>query len=198
MQRTLLILSLIVIAILLALLWFNQKQHSTEIKALKQATLDSSKVYAKTKAAIQAQIRTVEAENSAALERSVKLAIAYKLENSRLKAALNRAKTGRVDTLLSAEPQLRYFIAYYDSINLHQSMRIDTLEIEKRVAKQLCDAIIFKKNELIAVQEKEITYLYSEIDKRDKIIDKQNRKLRRQKRWIVLLGLANAAPRGGY
>jgi hypothetical protein len=172
-MKTLLVLALVVIAILLALLYFNQDKHSAEVEQLKQATIDSLARHDSLQNRLEVRIRTAEAEKSAALKRDSTSKVTYKAENDRLRAALIRARTVRVDSIIDSEPELRYYLAYYDSLSAHQSMRIDTLEIEKRVALELCDTLVFAKNKLIDAKENENQYLRIEVDKRDKLLKKK-------------------------
>jgi hypothetical protein len=188
---------LVLLIILLSLLYINNKSSNENIERMRIEYADSTRKHKEVQETARREILQARADKREQVKKDSIAKELFKKENRRLVAELKNARTPRVDSLIDAEPQLRFFIAYYDSVNTNLLKRIDTQEIEKRVQAEADSVILAKQIQYTKSVEDERNYLAGEVDKRDKVIDKQKRQLLKWKFFAGLGWLLNLVPRGG-
>jgi FtsZ-interacting cell division protein ZipA len=198
MRTTLLVLSAIVIVILLLILWFNRGESERELQEQRKHFEDSLQHHINVQTRLKMEIRAEEHRDRARKRKDSISAETYRQENELIRAQLRQARTERVEQLIEEEPELKLFVEYYDSLTAHQSMRIDTLEIQRSVQEQMYNIITAKKDELIEAKELENEFLRAEIDKLYDQLRKEKRKTKRAKILAAIFLLLNAVPRSGY
>lgn len=195
MKNYLLILSIIVIAILAVLLWINKRESNKELEKQRKDYEDSLQHHANVQARLQMELAIIKKEKTENDKKDSIREENFKRENSRLHLELKKARTPKVEELITAEPQLRHYIKMYDSLVTHQQFRIDTLLVEKRIAAELCARAEAKQNEILDAKEKENEFLRAEVDRLYNELGKTKNKLRKQKILMWISILLNAIPR---
>lgn len=168
MKNTLLVLGAIVIVILLALLFFKHQENVQNEIEMKRQHQDSLARHYNAQARLQLKLEATIKAGKEQKQKDSMTAVTYAKENIRLTTELQRARTPRVQELVDAEPELRYYIAMYDSLVDTKDLRIDSLMVEARVNDAICQRTIDDANALIAAKTDENIYLKNEIEKRDK------------------------------
>jgi FtsZ-interacting cell division protein ZipA len=200
MKNTMLIILGIVIIILLLLLYFNykgDKQVEVDRQAEREIYEDSIRTYEQiTQKLIVEKTEAVNAKTQQ-LQRDSIAKGQYERKIKRLEKQVDIARTEHVDSLIEAEPELKAFVVALEVVTFSQALRIDSLEVEKRIQEDLNKYIASKQEAIFANQQGELNFLKGEVDKKDKEITKLEKKLKRARRWAGFFGLLNLVPRGG-
>lgn len=190
----------IIIIILLLLLYFNykdNKQVEIDRQAEREVYEDSLRTYEHVTQSLIEDIAKIENAKQEQLKRDSIAKDQYERKIKRLEHQVAVARTPKVDSLIESEPELKSFVQALEVVVASQALRIDSLEVEKRIQQQMNDYIASKQSALFANQQGELNFLKGEVDKRDEEITKLEKKLKRARRWATFFGLLNLVPRGG-
>lgn len=190
----------IIVIILLLLLYFNYKntkQVEVDRQAEREVYQDSLKKHHIIQDDLKNEIKVAVQSKTEQLQKDSIAKYNYQKKIKRLEHQVEVARTQHVDSLIEAEPELKSFIIAQETVISSQALRIDSLEVEKRIQQEMNDYISSKQNSLLIATQGERDFLVGEVDKRDKDIDKLEKKLKRARRWAAFFGLLNLVPRGG-
>lgn len=194
-MKIVLILGGLVIIILLLLLYYNDKEAGVNLNEQRAQYEDSLQRYDNVQAMLRSELKIIKHSKEVQEVKDSLASISFKVENEKLRQELRSARTPRVEKLIETEPELRYYIAYYDSLTTHQAFRIDTLEIEKRIEREMCSAMEGKYSKLLDEQDSENAFLRAEVDKRDEQLKKLEKKVKRRTVLAGFFALLNLIPR---